>query len=77
MSKSTRQKFDGVPAFPYQYVSGELHYGLSIRQYAAIQIAAGIATRDGYGNDKWPDNIAADAVQLADALLYALALEGD
>ena len=66
----TTPKHDGGPAFPMVSEIGNLYQqGMSIREYAAIQICAGIAfRRHGFTVEA----AAKEAVAQADALLAEL-----
>ena len=71
----TKPKDDARPAFPQGKAVGAMAIvegGMTIREYAAIQMAAALASGEGYANMQWPGNISEDAVKLADAVLAAL-----
>lgn len=73
-----------TPAFPHLPVSSAFGYtGMTLRQYAAIQIAAGLAASDfwsgnvmdgpGDDTDRFRRNMAKCAVQTADTLRAEIA----
>ena len=70
-----KPKVERRPIFPQAVQAGALGLvkgGVTLRQYASIQMAAALASGEGYANIHWPGNIAEDAVKLADAVLAAL-----
>ena len=82
MTKKTETsgfKDDGRSAFPRPVVhreDGEIldhgSDGMTYRQWLAGQVIIAIASEDGYDNEKWPHNVAGDAVKVADALIAEL-----
>ena len=63
---------NAFPAMEYDTTAGQrFHYGLSKREYAAIQAMAAMAAKFAEGGFA-AEYIAADAIALADALLSQL-----
>lgn len=63
------------PAFPPNpEVTGPTHYGLTKREYAAIHIAAGLASNPSV--DLAAEELAADALLITNRLMTGLAHHG-
>lgn len=62
-------KDDGGPAFPQPTNEGLQFDGMSLRDWFAGQVLAGVMSRDGLTNV--PEMICADVYILADAMLAA------
>ena len=66
----------GGPVFPVLDLSKTQCPGMTVRAFAAIHVAAALATDDDYAiSTAWPGNIASDAVKLADAVIAELEKE--
>ena len=65
----------GGNAFPVSTIDGYTEYGMTLRDWFAGQIAAGMVAYSGlYGANNGPADIAERSYQIADAMLSARAI---
>ena len=68
----TKPKDDGRPAFPH-HIAGCSNSGMTLRQYAAIKMAAGLVSdQEWTAVGGWIHEVVGVAVKLADALISEL-----
>ena len=66
------QKYDYRSAFPQPGYTFPVMPGMTLREYAAIKMAAGMVADGGWADaGDWP-NVVKNAVRLADALIAEL-----